>query len=418
MLRRRQVNCVHERRRRRVLLDATRWKTMASSQAGKAVYVAATRQHIGKSSVCMGAVSGLQKLCKNVGFMKPVGQRHSIIRGSRVDSDVVLMQQQFQLAEDFRHMSPLVIHNKYTRELYGAGIDQDKIKGHYTRTRDLIIDAFETVQADKDFTVVEGTGHMGVGSVIGFSNAEVAKIINTPMCIVTNGGFGRMYDELHVAVAYAESVGASVNSIIVNKVRPSKLEEVQHFLQSSFIAQTGISCAGVIPYGQMLDSPTLKDFEDLFATKLLAGFAHRFDHYHDIQIVATGLRRFIEKLDTGLYNNAAFVTHASRADICLGFMSHSRVYQAETGKPFPAALIVAGADTGVAGGGNIKKEFPHVMAAIKLSDAPVLYVEKTVAEVVHELTNNVAKLVADDTERSNAAIDLYENHIDFEKFMG
>ena len=44
-----------------------------------AVYICATRQHIGKSSVCMGAVSGLKRRVRNVGFMKPVGQRHEVV---------------------------------------------------------------------------------------------------------------------------------------------------------------------------------------------------------------------------------------------------------------------------------------------------------------------------------------------------
>lgn len=38
------------------------------------IYVAATRQHVGKTSVSLALISGLQKRVGRVGFVKPVGQ--------------------------------------------------------------------------------------------------------------------------------------------------------------------------------------------------------------------------------------------------------------------------------------------------------------------------------------------------------
>ena len=242
-------------------------------------------------------------------------------------------------------------------------------------------------------------------------------MLDIPMVVVANGGFGKTFDELHVAVEYARAAGADVRGVIINKIRPSKLDEVKEFLETSFLQQKGLENMGIIPYGDLLDAPTMKDFEDLFKTKLLAGESHRFQHYIDIQIVATGLRRFIEKLGSGLYNNAAFITHASRADIVLGFISHSQVYETKTGESFPGCLIVAGQDIGSAGGGNLPKEFPHVMEAIRLSDAPVLYVERTVYQVMTQINNNVSKLDAQDKKRNEAAIELYESHINFDKIL-
>ncbi|MCB1110841.1 MAG: AAA family ATPase, partial [Chlamydiia bacterium] len=57
----------------------------------KAFFIAATGQHVGKTTTCLGLVSGLMKKYKNVGFIKPIGQEHvEIETGVHVDKDVVL----------------------------------------------------------------------------------------------------------------------------------------------------------------------------------------------------------------------------------------------------------------------------------------------------------------------------------------
>jgi phosphate acetyltransferase len=42
----------------------------------KAIFVAATGQNVGKTTTCLGIISGLKKKYDLVGFMKPVGQEH------------------------------------------------------------------------------------------------------------------------------------------------------------------------------------------------------------------------------------------------------------------------------------------------------------------------------------------------------
>ena len=71
---------------------------------------------------------------------------------------------------------------------------------------------------------------------------------------------------------------------------------------------------------------TTHSVEELFGAKRLSGDYHN-THYSDVQIVATGLRRFLEKLASGFYDESIFVTHASRADVVLGYLSHCKLYQ-------------------------------------------------------------------------------------------
>lgn len=62
------------------------------AQPKAAVYVAATRQHVGKTSTCLGLLQGLTSRLDRIGFFKPVGQESVAVEGGslRVDKDVAV----------------------------------------------------------------------------------------------------------------------------------------------------------------------------------------------------------------------------------------------------------------------------------------------------------------------------------------
>jgi len=95
------------------------------------------------------------------------------------------------------------------------------------------------------------------------------------------------------------------------------------------------------------------DFEALFRTTVVCGrtcvFAivvappahpaavvasHVLRHYDQITLVAMDLRRFVKRLRTEKHSKTLFVTHSSRLDIVLGFVSHARVHEGLWGEPF------------------------------------------------------------------------------------
>jgi len=63
--------------------DASNRKKFYTSEAAvkpnpkqRPIFVAATKQHVGKTSTSLALLSGLQKRFPKVGFIKPVGQQH------------------------------------------------------------------------------------------------------------------------------------------------------------------------------------------------------------------------------------------------------------------------------------------------------------------------------------------------------
>jgi AAA domain len=108
-----------------------RFSSSATTDA-RPIYVAATRQHVGKTSASLAIMSGLQKRFDRVGFIKPVGQHclpvweEDLHQEIRADKDVVVMRQHFGLDHlPYRYMSPVLIPKGYTRDFIDGKISQD-----------------------------------------------------------------------------------------------------------------------------------------------------------------------------------------------------------------------------------------------------------------------------------------------------
>ena len=56
----------------------------------KAIFIAATGQNVGKTTLCLGLLAALRKRFDRVGFIKPVGQQHVQVQNDlKVDKDVM-----------------------------------------------------------------------------------------------------------------------------------------------------------------------------------------------------------------------------------------------------------------------------------------------------------------------------------------
>ena len=104
--------------------------------------------------------------------------------------------------------------------------------------------------------LIEGTGHAGVGAVIGLSNAVVARMLGAPAVIVSVGGVGRPIDEIVLNAALFEREGVHVAGAIVNKVDLLAKPDLARTLERG-LARHGIPLLGVLPYRPILSNPTL-----------------------------------------------------------------------------------------------------------------------------------------------------------------
>lgn len=181
------------------------------------IYVAATKQHVGKTSVSLALVSHFTKRfgTENVGYMKAVGQQSlrvweesDDVDGTgqyiTIDKDVKLIRDHFRLRHlKFADMSPVLIPRGYTKSYLDGEIDHQTQMADIRRAYLNIVRSSNSydgkgLKTDNSITICEGTGHAGVGSIVGAGNARVAAELGADIVLVANGGLGKAFDELEL----------------------------------------------------------------------------------------------------------------------------------------------------------------------------------------------------------------------------
>jgi BioD-like phosphotransacetylase family protein len=219
------------------------------------IFVAATRMNDGKTTTCLGLTAALQAMGLHVGYIKPIAQRVVMSGDDQVDEDTLLIDGLFDLDIPIAAMSPVAIGPDFTKQYLE---NPDEIG---PQLKDRICRAFDRTAYGKDIVVVEGSGHAGVGSVFGASNADNAKVLGSKAIIVAAGGIGKPIDEIALNKALFDKAGVEVVGAILNKVMPDKIEFIRDFAGRG-LRKLGVPLLGVVPLQEMLVYPNLDQVAD------------------------------------------------------------------------------------------------------------------------------------------------------------
>jgi len=234
---------------KKIVLICINYLQLAEFLMTQDIFMAATAQHIGKTTTTLGILHALKLREVNVGYCKPVGQEFESWRDHyKVDKDSILFAEamRFELEPDIH--SPVIVMPGYT-EHYINHPEKEKL---YAR-----LDAATAILRKRhDVVLYEGTGHPGVGSVIDMSNADVAKRLKAGVILVVKGGIGDTYDHLMLSKTFFDAAGAKVVGVIINKVLRSKMDKVKAALEKK-ITKTGLEIFGFIPFEEELAFPLL-----------------------------------------------------------------------------------------------------------------------------------------------------------------
>ena len=214
----------------------------------KNLYVAATSQHVGKTTSTLGLAASFKKAGINTGYCKPVGQKHVEIKGSVVDKDAVLFADLLKLDIEPQIHSPVIL-GKGSTALYldnPRAVDLEKS----------ILHARNHLESTHEGIIFEGTGHPGVGSVADVSNARVAQLLDAEVVMVVEGGIGSTIDKLNMSLALFREYNVPIMGVIVNKVIPSKMDMVERYVKM-WLDKNDLNLLGVVPYDNTLAYPLI-----------------------------------------------------------------------------------------------------------------------------------------------------------------
>lgn len=127
--------------------------------------------------------------------------------------------------------------------------------------------------------------------------------------------------------------------------------------------------------------------------------------------MATDLNRFLDRLQRHDSTSPIILSHMSRNDIILGYLSHWQKCKAK-GKHWTGSLVLATGSSRDEDGAETEI-LPHVLETIVAMDVPVLVVNGNTFQIMQKLEEFTPKLNYKDTDRVAVACKHVADHIDF-----
>jgi BioD-like phosphotransacetylase family protein len=354
------------------------------------VFLAATGQNRGKTTTSLGLIAAILERGLRLGFLKPVGQRYLMVGDTRADEDALLIKEVFGLPDQLEAMSPVTLPRHFTTDYVMGRISND--------LGARVTDAFRRVAEDKDLVVIEGTGHAGVGAVVGLSNARVASLLGAKVIVVSEGGVGRPIDEIALNCALFREHGVEVIGAVVNKVDAAARPDLPDVLRQG-LATLGVELLGCIGYSELLANPSLELLALHLDGELLAGAANPHAVIGRVRIGAMRPEHALPLLT----ERTLLITPGDREDMQLAALGANRPGES----PRVIGMVLTGGFRPPAA----------VLARLREANLFTYLVERDTYATAQAVDELLVKTHSGDTEKIETIIDLVGRALDVDGLL-
>ena len=347
------------------------------------LYIGATLRDCGKTSVSLGLMQLLQARGINPGYCKPVGQHYVRYHDKNIDEDGVLIHQVFNLQDEPYFLSPIAIERDFTRKF----IQNPNVKP----LEEEILRCHQELLKKHPMVIVEGTGHAGVGSCFGLSNARVAQLLGAKVVIVTSGGIGRPIDEIAMSLALFRDFNVDVLGVILNKILPEKYDMVKDTVDKG-LRLLGTRLVGAIPFDRHLTTFTVGQLAEEFNYQIICGADSLNNIIEDTVVAAMEPQNVLQHI----HDNSIIIIPGDRVDnILVSILVLSR------GQPSGGIILTGGFEP-----------HPMIEPLLKSSRIPVLLSQEDTFTVSARMKDLGFKIRSYDTEKVARLHDLVDKYVD------
>ncbi|MDX1942659.1 MAG: AAA family ATPase [Saprospiraceae bacterium] len=365
----------------------------------KNIYVAATGQHVGKTTSTLGLVVNLAEKGIKTGYCKPVGQQSVNIDGASADKDAVLFS-------DFLHFS--MNPDLHSPVVLGPGITRRYINDESQFDfRDKILNAANQLEAFYDLVVYEGTGHPGVGTVVDLSNAQVARMLDCGVVMIVEGGIGNTIDRLHMSLALFREEKVPILGVIVNKVFEEKKEEIEYYLRQKF-DRMDIPLLGVLPYDKSLSFPIMETVNQAVDGKVVLNEDRLGNRVEDI---IAGSLLDIDEFSS--FNNVLLVVSYGRIDEAISKIEDICTMKGLTESPLSGVIVT--------GDGRHERWYERADFSKPYfveNEIPVITTPFDTYGSVVKVSRIEVKINTKTPWKIKRAVELIREHVDMERLVG
>ena len=338
-----------------------------------------------KTTSTLGLVSTLLHRDINVGYCKPVGQKY--LMDILVDKDTLLFADLIKFEVEPKLHSPVVLPSRTVQNF----IRDPEAQNFQSK----ILLAKEELNSRHELTIFEGTGHPGVGSVVGLSNARVAKLLDAGVIMIVEGGIGSTIDMLNMCSSLFREEDVPIIGVIINKVRADKMEKIREYL-SIWLERNNIPLLGLLPYDERLAHPLMSTVADSIKASVELN-----DHKLDNRVESMLAGSLVEVRELESFENLLLI--ASHRTIDRAIKKVSFFSKRENIADCPLSGVI------VTGEGDIDEE---TLAYIKRHELPLLRTKFDTFGVVLKISRIEVKINRHTPWKVQRAIELIKANID------
>ncbi len=365
---------------------------MVKRKSVKKIFLSSIHQNAGKTTIALGLYNMLKGRKVKTAFMKPVGQQYVHVGEYDIDKDSYLISSIYHYRKNIKAMSPVTIGKGFTEKYV--------FNPHSEDLRSKILQSFNSLVRGKDAIIIEGTGHAGVGSIIDFSNADVASLLGAKVIIVSEGGIGKSIDEIMLNKALFDLKGVEVLGVIVNKVRPEKYDKIKKTVDQG-LKNKNMRLLGVLPEDPLLKAPTIDQIIAPLDLKLLCGEESLHRRFHSTIVAAMEPHNMINYLKEG----TLVLISGDRVDNIMVAVSSYLITRGQVN--LIAGVILTG---------DLLPN-PKILEMLKKSHVPVLLAQADTYTVAAKLEHLICKIQKTDKDKIKEAVELVKKHVDIDMIL-
>ncbi len=352
----------------------------------KAIYIATTESHSGKSLVSLGLLRMMLTKSTKVGYFRPI--INDTVQGhfdSHTKTAVNFFDLDLKLSECYAYQQSEVV------ELLSQGKMDEVIQ--------TVIEKYKKLESRFDYVLVEGSDFSDKETIHELDmNLSIAKNLGIPSLLVSsakNKTQEEFVNNMQITYKAFKKKEVDIIGLIANKVQTENAESILSALQKAIPSELQIE---VIPENKYLENPTVKEVAEAVDGSIIYGEQFIDNTIGSYSTGAMQLRNYL----TRIKENALVITPGDRADIILGALQAN----ASSNYPKIAGIVLTG---GLTPEDSILSLIDGVQSSV-----PIISVKGGTFGVSNIIGNVESKIYFSNTKKIHLALDTFDSHVNAE----